>query len=489
MIKVKRYILILITIFILIFISYENVNKKSEKVNSFKFIGVWRVNSVEVVYEDEADYTDNILDKEIKIGSNEIKILENNKKTVSYRLKAVKSDYMLSYEKNLSISKYMNGRELIDVISVVDNSQIIGEFFLNSDTEMIFIYHGYLLNLTKVSQNVSFESEEEDKNISSEVKYDELDVAEGVMLGLKTPREKLDDMSYTEESYRTLWISHHNYRLGYVYAKENIIFPRLKGIWSLGVKKNSKNGFVVDEFKVGAYGEMSSVESEVSSNFSTNIYKSILFVANDYIAIEKYVGDNFQGNYPIYEILPVSNINIDSGLQVNEIFNENEKEKYLNELKNKIDSLSDEQKERLNIGNYDESNVTIKRELGKWRFIGKILPKNMNEDGEEFNIGILPEKRFINYNSMDISWKDLKSELGLFKDAFISPLGKIALVQFDTYIAIYKIENGMLITEPIEMIPIGENEEVIMAEWCDGSYVEQWENVFIDGDVILDDNY
>ena len=39
------------------------------------------------------------------------------------------------------------------------------------------------------------------------------------------------------------------------------------------------------------------------------------------------------------------------------------------------------------------------------------------------------------------------------------------------------------------MIPIDENEEVIMAEWCDGSYVEQWEKVFLDGDVILDDNY
>ena len=50
--------------------------------------------------------------------------------------------------------------------------------------------------------------------------------------------------------------------------------------------------------------------------------------------------------------------------------------------------MSDEEKERLNVGTYDESNVAIKRELGKWRFIGKILPKNMNEDGEEFNIGI-----------------------------------------------------------------------------------------------------
>ena len=33
------------------------------------------------------------------------------------------------------------------------------------------------------------------------------------------------------------------------------------------------------------------------------------------------------------------------------------------------------------------------------------------------------------------------------------------------------------------------NEEVVMAEWCSGKYVEQWEKVFIDGEVILDSNY
>ena len=90
---------------------------------------------------------------------------------------------------------------------------------------------------------------------------------------------------------------------------------------------------------------------------------------------------------------------------------------------------------------------------------------------------------------MYISWKDLKNELGIFKDVFISPLYKIALIQFNEYISIYKIEDGNIIAEPLEMIPINENEKVVMAEWCSGKYVEQWEKVFIDGEVILDNNY
>ena len=65
-------------------------------------------------------------------------------------------------------------------------------------------------------------------------------------------------------------------------------------------------------------------------------------------------------------------------------------------------------------------------------------------------------------------------------------LGKIALVQFYDYIAIYKIENGNLITEPLEMIPIGENDEIIMSEWSSGSYVEQWEKAFVDGELIIE---
>ena len=34
----------------------------------------------------------------------------------------------------------MDGRETVDLISIRDNNKIIGEFFLNSNDEMIFIY-------------------------------------------------------------------------------------------------------------------------------------------------------------------------------------------------------------------------------------------------------------------------------------------------------------------------------------------------------------
>ena len=80
--------------------------------------------------------------------------------------------------------------------------------------------------------------------------------------------------------------------------------------------------------------------------------------------------------------------------------------------------------------------MAIERRIGRWTFVANLLPKNMNEAGESFKLSILPDSRFINYNSLYISWKSLKQQLGFFKDAFISPLAKIILVQFDSYIAV-----------------------------------------------------
>lgn len=482
--KIQFIMISLILISMFIGCEQKNVNK----LNAFNFTGIWKVNSIEILNDDiDNKNINNIIDKEIKLGNNELKIFDNKVQKINYKLRAVKSDYTLSYEKKLTMNKYMNGRETIDLISIRDNNKIIGEFFLNSSDEMIFIYDVYLLKLIKISSDVVFENDDNKEKEDDVNNNDEF--SEGVMIGLKTSREKNDDGTYNNEKYRTLWVSHNNYKLGYIYAKDNIIFPRLTGIWNLSVYQNNINGFNSDEFKIYLYDKSSKKNNSIKNDVSDNVYKSILFVGNDYIAIKEYIGNEFRGNYPIYKILPISNVNIDNGLQIDEIFNENEKIKYINEVKNKINSLSIEKREKLNIENIDYNNIAIKRELGKWKFASKILPKNMNEEGEDVNLELLPDKRFINYNLMYISWKDLKNELGIFKDVFISPLYKIALIQFDKYISIYKIENERLIAEPLEMIPIDEKEEIIMAEWCSGKYVEQWEKVFIDGDIILDDNY
>lgn len=485
----NKKLLIVFFLIIILFFGCKSNMRDEESNDIFNFTGTWRIDSVEQLGEkdDSEEVSSYLIGDEIKLGNNEIDIVGKYKQNIHYKLKAVEGDYILSYENNLTMNTFMNGRETVDLISIIDKNQIIGEFFLNSDTEMILLYKSSLIKLSKVNKRANFDDIRDDVVIANESKEEEFDAKEGVMLGIKTPSKRISDGIYSNDEYRTLWISHDNWEIGNIYEKSSIIFPRLNGIWKLEVNQKSINGFEYDQFQVGKYDEKLKNDTVENIILDKSEYKTIKFVGNDYIAIGKYQGDSFEGNYPIYQIIPVNNINIENGLQADEIFIGNEKEKYLEEFQNEINSLSKEQIDELNISSIDYNNLAIERRIGRWRFVANLLPKNMNEAGESFKLSILPDSRFINYNSLYISWKSLKQQLGFFKDAFTSPLGKIILVQFDTYIAVYKIENGSLITEPLVTIPIDEKDEIIMSEWCSGTYVEEWEKTFIDGELIIGD--
>lgn len=482
----RKFLLIFFFIIILLF-GGQAKSISEENSGIFNFIGTWRIESLEKLgdKEDDEDLA-YLIGDEIQLDSNKVNILGIYKQNIHYKLKAVQGDYIISYENSLTMNEFMNGREMVDLISIIDKNQIIGEFFLNSDTEMILLYKSNLIKLRRINKSANFDDIKNDVVIGNETQEEEFDAKEGIMLGIKTPNKEIDEGIYSNEKYRTLWISHDNWKIGNVYEKPNIIFPRLNGIWKLEVNQKNSNGFEYDEFQVGKYDEKLKDNTVGKLNLDKSEYKTIKFVGNDYIAIGKYQGNSFMGNYPIYQIIPVNNINIENGLQIDEIFTGIEKEKYLEEFQGEINSLSQEQLEQLNISSINYNNLAIERRIGRWMFVANLLPKDMNEAGESFKISILPDSRFINYNSLYMSWKALKQQLGFFKDVFISPLGKIALVQFYDYIAIYKIENGNLITEPLEMIPIGENDEIIMSEWSSGSYVEQWEKAFVDGELIIE---
>ena len=481
----RKFLLIFFFIIILL-LGGQAKSISEENSGIFNFIGTSRIESLEKLgdKEDDEDLA-YLIGDEIQLDSNKVNILGIYKQNIHYKLKAVQGDYIISYENSLTMNEFMNGREMVDLISIIDKNQIIGEFFLNSDTEMILLYKSNLIKLRRINKSANFDDIKNDVVIGNETQEEEFDAKEGIMLGIKTPNKEIDEGIYSNEKYRTLWISHDNWKIGNVYEKPNIIFPRLNGIWKLEVNQKNSNGFEYDEFQVGKYDEKLKDNTVGKLNLDKSEYKTIKFVGNDYIAIGKYQGNSFMGNYPIYQIIPVNNINIENGLQIDEIFTGIEKEKYLEEFQGEINGLSQEQLEQLNISSINYNNLAIERRIGRWMFVANLLPKDMNEAGESFKISILPDSRFINYNSLYMSWKALKQQLGFFKDVFISPLGKIALVQFYDYIAIYKIENGNLITEPLEMIPIGENDE-IMSEWSSGSYVEQWEKAFVDGELIIE---
>ena len=76
--KFKIKFIIISLIFTSMFISCEK--EKVDVMNTFNFTGVWKVNSVEILSDDiDNGNINNIINKEIKLGNNELKIFDNKK--------------------------------------------------------------------------------------------------------------------------------------------------------------------------------------------------------------------------------------------------------------------------------------------------------------------------------------------------------------------------------------------------------------------------
>ena len=148
----NKKFLIILSLVIILFFGCKSKVSNDESDNVFNFIGTWKIDSVEQLGEkDDEEDNNSLIGDEIKLSSNKINIADNYESNIHYKLKVVQGDYILSYESNLTMNTFMNGRETVDLISIIDQNQIIGEFFLNSDTEMIFLYKSILLKLSKIN--------------------------------------------------------------------------------------------------------------------------------------------------------------------------------------------------------------------------------------------------------------------------------------------------------------------------------------------------
>lgn len=77
--KFKIKFIIISLIFTSMFISCEK--EKVDVMSTFNFTGVWKVNSVEILSDDiDNGNINNIINKEIKLGNNELKIFDNKSK-------------------------------------------------------------------------------------------------------------------------------------------------------------------------------------------------------------------------------------------------------------------------------------------------------------------------------------------------------------------------------------------------------------------------
>ena len=441
--------------------------------------GTWKIEDINIIDEDIENKNEILSQKDsfISISSNQFSIFNKSYSNPSFKLKVVDGSYVLSYELNLNLEDVVESTKHLDIISLIDSNRLVGEFIVIDDNNGYLFYSGLLLKLVKEDINPT-EVEYSKNKIETEVLEEDYNSDVGVMIALKSPRRKLDEKSFSNVSYRTLWISFKNNQLQPIIEKNNIIFPRLNGIWTIeNITNNNEN--IHNEYFTAKLID-GKEDNQIINDATINLYKNINFISNDYISVEKFEGDNFSDIFPTYSTIPIDNINSSEGLSIEEIYSNEIKETYERDFTETLKNLQQDTKSSL-IEEIDYTNFTIKRIEGKWALVGKITSDNSNAEGFDFKLSINPSKKILNYDTLLIPWKDLKGRFPFIEDAYTSPTGRIAIIIFNNKLFVYEIEEGSIKGSPLTSIDLNEDESVIMSEWATGSYVDTWARAFRGG--------
>ena len=482
---IKRIVFVMVIFIFTLSIGCSKVNGKDTQSikapdnENLSIRGTWKIDDINILDDkiENKEETLSLKNTIISISNTKISIFNNIYSNPSFKLKVVKDEYVLSYELNLKISDIIESRETVDVISLIDSNKLIGEFIVLDENSGYLFYSGILLKLSKEDINPT-EVDMANSKFEAEVLVEDYNSDVGVMLALKTPRTKNEDGTYTNETYRTLWISFKDNEIQTVIQKDNIIFPRLNGIWTIEKLVEEKNDKHIEYFLSRPID--GKLDSYIVEDSNVSIYKNINFISNDYISIEKYEGNEFSNEFSIYQTIPIDNINSKQGLSIEEIYSNEVNEKYERDFNEAFENLTKENAEKsINIVNF--TNFTLRRVEGKWTLIGSILKNDGNEENIDYKISISPSKKILNYDRLLIPWKNLKGRFPFIDDAYTSPTGRIALIIFDNKLLIYEMEDRNIKGSPLCYINLNQDEKVIMSEWSSGSYVDTWSKAFKDG--------
>ncbi|MCF0148080.1 MAG: hypothetical protein HUJ77_06735 [Clostridium sp.] len=487
--KLVKKILSLIIILIFTFnIGCSKVNGKDTQSikapdnENLTIKGTWKIKDINIV-DDEIENKDEILsqkDSLISISSSKISIFNKAYQFPNFKLKVVNGSYVLSYELNLMLKDIIEPSDKVDIISLIDSNNLIGEFIITNNDNGYLFYSGLLLKLVREDINPRH-IEDSINKIEAEVIDEDYNSNVGVMLALKTSSKESENGVFHDSSYRTLWISFKDNKIEPILEKSNIIFPRLNGIWTIEKKEINEEGIYNEYFIAKPIDGRE--DMKIGSGTSVSLYKDVNFISNDYISIERFEEDEFNYLAPIYRTIPIDNINSYQGLSINEIYSTEVKEKYERDFNDAFNSLSLEKQNSL-INKVDYTNFTIKRIEGKWALVGRIISKDPNEKGVDFKLSINPNKKILNYDTLLIPWKDLKGRFPFIEDAYTSPTGRIAIIIFNNKLFVYELEEGSIKGNSLISIDLNEGERVIMSEWATGSYVDTWTKAFKGGGVI-----
>ena len=389
----------------------------------------------------------------------------------SYKIKRVNtSDYLMTKYIPVSDIPDIKSQE-VDVITLYAAANFLGELMKIDDTSMIFFVQDKELLLKKISDRTDITPGASDAD-AQDLDQSGREGTSGVLLGLRIS----SGSGYT---YRTFWIAADHRKLHPVLTADQLFFPRTSGFWELRVSDASVGGKtdnVLTARNVAAKTPETNGPAKEKSDpvLIDPAVRVIDYIGNDYVAIEKKAGGRNQ-----LRVLPVDKLLPPTEIKISDFLRDKGLTAYLSAREQVIADLK---KEGITSIDRDEAgeNFGLVRKNGHWFLTGRI---NYRNDGvlaqKDFDLKIIPPANLIAYDTLALSWHNIKDRVPDALDAFTSPNKDVALVKTKNKLTVYMIGAEQLAEDPLAEIDLREGETIVMAEWATGSYVDSWEKSFL----------
>lgn len=407
-----------------------------------------------------------------------------------FKVKKVNTEeYLLSKYLSLAGDLAIKSTEVY-VVTMLTADNFLGEFMKIDDRTALALVQNKALYLKKTSDTV-------DSSLTTAVAaQDTLEPSKsgkpgtsGVLLGLKTP-VKVDgqEQRTSNFTYRTLWLAASNKGLHPVLEGKDIFFPRQSGFWKLKVRRVEEGARAEDlllayDVSTKDPEEALALDSLYWLNRDGFLARSLSFVGNDFVSFEIDGGGAFSDSGQSWfdnslQVNPMDNLATRQGIKLSDLAGDKGAQAFSNARSPVLRTLVKQDDVEVGAGG-QEQNLGLVRKNGHWFFQGRISYRKSGRPGYlDFNINLVPPAKLVSFDTLYLSWQNIKDRVPDAVDAFTSPNRDLAIVATKARLYLYTINKGRLESEPLTKLDLNEGETVVMSEWATGFYVDNWEQSF-----------
>lgn len=294
-----------------------------------------------------------------------------------------------------------------------------------------------------------------------------------LLLGVRSAQSSESSIA-PEYMYKTILLHVNPNDTVDVSSIQNLIIPRRDELWEVSSTRMYEDESIRDEIKTRPLAREKTAEDTTPKIEETA--QVIHYVNENFLSLEKIYSGEI--SYTQYNTYAFDQFGTGVPLDITMIAGDVGSTELTKNAQNEA-SIMKASNDNLEIQLPSTQDWGIIRRNGRWIFRSMIRAIEDNTSVRKtFDINILPTTQIFSNNENGVSWTQVKERHPSAIDVVASPNQKIIAIQ-DTYrLYIYRIEDGYIAQEPLQVVRIRTNDRIVMAEWAVDTLVPQWLNLF-----------